>query len=73
MCLAVPMKVIEILDDNRAVVGSGDISLVVSLQLIEKPEVDDYLIVHAGCALERLDPEHANEILQSLNELALCD
>ncbi len=71
MCLAVPMKVVEILNDDTATVLSGEISLNISLQLIDKPKVGDYLIVHAGYALEVLNIDYANEMLKSLNELAL--
>ena len=72
MCLAVPMKVVEIFDDSSATVAAGAISLNISLQLIEKPKIGDYVIVHAGYALEKLNLDHANAILQSLEELALC-
>jgi hydrogenase expression/formation protein HypC len=63
------MKVTEMFDDNTATVSSGDISLNISLQLIEKPNLGDYLIVHAGYALELLNVDHANEMIVSLNEL----
>jgi hydrogenase expression/formation protein HypC len=71
MCLAVPMKVAEIFQDNTAAVSSGEISLTISLQLVEKPKVGDYLIVHAGYALEVLNIDHANEMIRSLKELSL--
>ncbi len=70
MCLAIPMKLIR-LRDNGSGVGDIDGTLHdVDLSLIESPAIDDYLIVHAGFAIERLDEDEANKRLQLFEDLA---
>jgi hydrogenase expression/formation protein HypC len=44
----------------------------VSLQLLPEAEVGDYLLIHAGFAIERINEEEAKKTLQLLNELALA-
>jgi len=73
MCLAVPMKVVDLQPNARARVESGGVSLDVSLELVENVSVGDYVLVHVGFALEVLDPESAEETLQALSELAGTD
>jgi hydrogenase expression/formation protein HypC len=73
MCLGVPMKVSEILPDNAARVQAGEVSLQVSLQLLEDVRVDDYVLVHAGFALEVLDLEAAKETLELLNSMTAIE
>ena len=62
MCLAVPTQVVEILENTmcRVRVGNGSTLLTCSTMLPpEPPKVGDYLIVHAGFAMHKLDPEEA--------------
>jgi len=73
MCLAVPMKVIEIKDGGQAIVETGDISMEISIQLLSDVSVGDYVIVHTGFALEKMDPKAAEETLSVLRELAAMD
>ncbi len=70
MCLGVPMKVVEILPEDRARVTAGDVDIVVSTQLVEDVTTDDYVLVHAGFAMEVLNMEEAAETLKLLHELA---
>ncbi len=63
MCLAIPMKLIEIRSARAGIVDLDGIRQEVDLALVDDPCVGDYLIVHAGCAIEKLDPERADEIL----------
>lgn len=70
MCLAVPMLLKEIRDDA---VGVGDLDgsrHEVDLSLLENPQPGDFVIVHAGFAIEKLDEEEANERLALFEELA---
>ena len=70
MCLAVPMKLMEI-DENR--IGTGDIDGVrhkVNMGLLEDVSVGDFVIVHAGYAIEKLDQEEAEKRLTLFDELA---
>ncbi len=73
MCLAIPTQVVEILDSTmmKVRVGNGPTTLTASSMLLpEPPEIGDYLIVHAGFALRRLDPKEAQETLAALYEFA---
>lgn len=63
MCLAIPARVVEIQDNDQAIVDLGGVRKDVSLALVEGVEVGDYVIVHVGYALTRLDPEEAEKTL----------
>ncbi|MFA5082219.1 MAG: HypC/HybG/HupF family hydrogenase formation chaperone [Hydrogenophilaceae bacterium] len=63
MCLAIPARVAEIKDDDVAVVELGGVRKEVSLALVAEVAVGDYVIVHVGYALTRLDPEEAERTL----------
>lgn len=63
MCLAIPARVVEIAADDQAVVDLGGVRKEVSLALVEDVGVGDYVIVHVGYALTRLDPEEAEKTL----------
>lgn len=68
MCLAVPMRVLEI-DGEKARVALSGIEIDVQLDLVEGVCVDDYVIVHAGFAIERLSAEEAKETLAVLRRV----
>lgn len=68
MCLAFPMKITEI-DDELAKVAIGDIQSIVSVALIDGVKKGDYVLVHAGIAIEKIDEEKAEEILMIITEL----
>ena len=70
MCLAIPAQVIEISDPERAVVDMGGVRKQISTALLDEVAVGDYVIVHVGYALSRLDPEEAAETLRLFAELA---
>jgi len=73
MCLAVPMEVIEI-DGQNARVGLGGVVRDIRLDILdERPEIGDYVIVHAGFALHRIDPEDARITLQLWKEMGAID
>jgi len=63
MCLAVPMKVISI-DDDHATCVIGDVEREVRLSLLPEVHIGEYVIVHAGYAIQILDEEEAQETLQ---------
>ncbi|MGE4557604.1 MAG: HypC/HybG/HupF family hydrogenase formation chaperone [Desulfovibrionaceae bacterium] len=68
MCLAVPMEVTRI-DDMVADVRISGVTRQVRLEIVDRsPEVGDFVIVHAGFALRRLDREEAMETLQLFQE-----
>ena len=70
MCLALPSKVTELLPEDRAVVELGGVRKTISLGLVENVTVGDYVIVHVGYALTRLDEEEARITLDLFAEMA---
>lgn len=72
MCLAVPGQVLSIQDDSlrTATVSFGGVTKSVSLALVPEAEVGDYVIVHVGFAISKLDEEAACRTLQTYAELA---
>ncbi|AUH73637.1 hydrogenase expression/formation protein HypC [Legionella sainthelensi] len=63
MCLALPAQITQILDDSRAIVSIGGISKEISTALLEEVILGDYVIIHAGYALTRLNEEEAQKTL----------
>jgi hydrogenase expression/formation protein HypC len=59
MCLALPARVVEILPCELARVELDGITQEISLALVDDVAVDDYVIIHVGYALSRLDPAQA--------------
>ncbi len=70
MCLALPVRVLELCDGERAVVALGGVRKDISLALVEGVAVGDYVVLHAGFALCRLDEREAETTLALLGELA---
>lgn len=70
MCLAIPAEVTKILPDDMAVVSLDGVSKEISVALIEDLAIGDYVIVHVGYALTRIDPEEARRTLELLAELS---
>ena len=68
MCLAVPMKVVEITGDTARVEQEG-VSRKVRIDLLPGVELGDYVLVHAGIAIERVRPEEAEETLRLMRIL----
>jgi hydrogenase expression/formation protein HypC len=69
MCLAIPSKIVKI-QDNMGVIDVEGVQREVSLLLIEGPRIGDYVIVHAGFAIQKIDEAEANESLKILREMA---
>jgi hydrogenase expression/formation protein HypC len=70
MCLAVPALVTALLPEDRATVSLGGVTSTCSLELVDGVAVGDYVIVHVGYALSRLDAEEAERTLALLAEVA---
>ncbi len=68
MCLAVPAKVLETSGDKAKVDFGDGITREVNIALVEA-KIGDYVIVHAGFAIEVLDEEEAKETLRTWSEL----
>lgn len=69
MCLAIPARVIERRTDDNALVDLGGIHKEISLALVPDAQVDDYVIVHVGYAIGRIDPQEAERTLAMFAEL----
>jgi hydrogenase expression/formation protein HypC len=70
MCLAIPVQVKEVLPDGMARVSLDGVTKVISTALIEDVQVGDYLILHVGYALAKIDPEEAEKTLALIKEAA---
>ncbi|MBK7540826.1 MAG: HypC/HybG/HupF family hydrogenase formation chaperone [Candidatus Competibacteraceae bacterium] len=70
MCLAVPVQIVEILDHDQAIADMGGVRKSISTALLDEVAVGDYVIVHVGYALNRLDPDEAAETLRLFAEIA---
>ncbi len=68
MCLAVPMQVIEINDDT-AVCEIDGVRRDASLMMLDGVEVGDFVLIHAGFAIERMDPQEAEKTLELFREI----
>jgi hydrogenase expression/formation protein HypC len=71
MCLAIPIRVEALLPDQMARVTLGGVSKVVSIALVEDVRVGDYVLLHVGYALTRLDPDEAERTLALMREAAV--
>ncbi len=68
MCLAIPGKITSV-SGSRATVSIMGVTKEVSIDLIESVETGDYVIVHAGCAISKIDEKEALETLEIFREL----
>ena len=73
MCLAIPAQVVELREGDNAVVDLAGVRKEISLALVENVALGDYVIVHVGYALNRLDPEEAARTLALFAELGHLD
>ena len=69
MCLAIPAKVIST-EGSTAKVVIGDVEYTASLLLVENVNPGDYILLHAGFAIEKVNPEDADEALRLFKEIA---
>ena len=69
MCLALPVKVVEVGPGDSAVVDLDGVRKEISVALLDGVQVGDYVILHVGYALSKLDPEEAQKTLALFSEL----
>ncbi len=72
MCLAIPSKIIDI-KNNIATIDVDGVQREASLMLLEDAKVGEYVIVHAGFAINRLDEAYAKESIELLREALLSE
>ena len=68
MCLGMPMKIKRI-NGEFAQVEAGRLKRTVNIQMLLSVKVGDYVIVHAGFAIQKLDPQRAKETLKLIDEI----
>ena len=73
MCLAIPARVVELLPNLRAIVDLGGVRKEVSIDLVDDAQVGDYVIIHVGYALGKIDPEEAQRTLDLFAELSASE
>jgi hydrogenase expression/formation protein HypC len=69
MCVAVPAEVVEI-REHEALVNFGGVKKVVNIDLVSDVNVGDYVLLHAGCAIQKIDKEEAEITLEIFKALA---
>ena len=67
MCLAIPSKIVKI-ENNMATIDVDGVKREASLLLLDDPKVGEYVIVHAGFAIHKIDEADAMESLKLLRE-----
>jgi len=73
MCLALPVRVVELKDGDKAIVDLGGIRKEISLALVDGVAVGDYVILHVGYALAKLDPAEAERTLAMFRAAGVDD
>ena len=69
MCLGIPVKIVSI-EGDMAVVTVEGVEYKASIQLLPDAMVDDYVMLHAGFVIEKIDQEEAELTLKLLNQVA---
>lgn len=69
MCHALPAKVAEIIDEDQVIVNLGGIEKQISTALIDPVEIGDYVIIHVGYALTKLNEQEAKKTLALFDEM----
>ena len=69
MCLALPVQVLELGAGDTAMVDLGGVKKTISLALLDDVRIGDYVILHVGYALSKLDPEEAEKTLALFAEM----
>ncbi len=71
MCLARPVQIQEILDQERAMASAGGILREINTALVDDLQVGDYVILHVGYALSKLDEAEAQQTIEVMAEAGL--
>jgi hydrogenase expression/formation protein HypC len=68
MCLGIPMKILKI-EGDRALVSAEKVERRIAINFLNKPKIGDYVIVHAGFAIQKVDPDRARDTLEILRKI----
>lgn len=69
MCLAMPAQITELLGNERAIINLGGVTKEISISLLEDISIGDYVIIHVGYALTKLDESEAKKTLNLFAEM----
>lgn len=69
MCLAVPAEVIEILDNDLVTIDVGGAKSRINVSLVDGVSVGDFVLVHAGFAIEKVDETEARRTMELFEQL----
>lgn len=69
MCLGIPGKIIKI-EENKGIIEIGNVKREAFMHFVPEAKVGDYVLMHAGCAIQVLDEEEALKTLEILRELS---
>ena len=69
MCLALPVRIVELRGNEQGIVDLGGVRREISLAMVDDVQVGDYVIVHVGYALSKLDTEEAERTLRLFAEM----
>jgi hydrogenase expression/formation protein HypC len=73
MCLAIPAEIVEIEEFDVATIDIGGARKKISLMLVDDVAVGDFVLVHAGFAIDKIDEHEADETMKLLRQLAELD
>lgn len=68
MCLGIPMRIVSI-DGDEGVVDSGGLRKRANLSLLKDARVGEYILMHAGFAIERIKEKEARKTLRAIKEI----
>lgn len=71
MCLAIPVRITELLPDGMARAELDGVAMTIGVMMLDHVSVDDYVVLHVGYAIARIDPgeaEHTLEIIRSATQ-----
>ena len=74
MCLAIPARVVTIdRETDMATVALGEVKKTISLALVEGVAIDDYVLIHVGYAINKIDQQEAERTLQLFAEAGVIE
>ena len=73
MCLAIPARIEELTTPGNAIVNLGGVRKEISLALVDDASVGEYVIVHVGYALQKVDQDEAERTLEMFAEIGQLD
>jgi hydrogenase expression/formation protein HypC len=72
MCLAIPVRITEILAHDRALASAGGVIREIGTDLVDDLQVGDYVILHVGYALAKLNEDEAQKTLEAMAAIGLA-